>query len=293
MKVYLELPTKSRGIGRVYDALIQFKSANVEITKNPSEADLTILHVIGRKEHTQAEIERVRARGKPYAMIQYCLRSTINPNTKEWIDMWQGSRMVWSYYYLPELCFEDGLRDAHFPFYYAPLGVDPTVFYDRKSEKGHNVCVIATCSQHALSESAKECIVAAKRVNRKVFHLGNELRRGPDVFCKTNLSDDQVAYYYSLCEFVSGLRRTEGFELPVIEGLLCGARPIVFDRPHYRAWFDGLAVFIPELTRVETTDILEGVFRRGALPVTEEEKAIAKERFNWETIISEFWKRII
>lgn len=292
MKVYLELPLEDRALQRVYDALVKYKPKQIEITKSPSDADIVVLHVTGRHDGVEAQIELLKKHNKDYVMIQYVLRSSKNPDTHDWIRMWQDARMVWSYYYLPELCFEDKL-DEKFLFYHAPLGVDTDVFYDRKSDKGHTKAVIATNSRGYLVESAKECIQAAKRVGRTTFFLGKELNMGKDVFCKTDISDNDLAYYYSISEFVSGLRRVEGFELPAAEGLMCGARPIMFDRPHYRMWFDEFAEFIPEGTREETVEHLVRLFEKGARPVTEKEIARAKEVFNWEKIASGFWQGLL
>lgn len=290
MKVFLELPEQSRGIRRVRDALEKYAPPKIEVVHTRRESDLEIVHVIGRHEHTQIHVEQLQRHKKPYAMVQYCLRSTKKPSTVHWLDMWEGAELVWSYYDLPLLCLED-LNTPRFAFYHAPLGVDP-VFYDRKVEDHKKYAILAS-SQHALSESGRECAFAVKRLGKRMFFLGHELRRGPDIVCETGLSDDELAERYSSCEFVSGLRRTEGFELPVIEGLMCGARPIVFDKPHYRQWFNEFAVFIPEDDRGQVIDHLERVLWRGAKPVSSEEKAYVKENFNWKDIVTSFWKHIL
>ena len=100
-----------------------------------------------------------------------------------------------------------------------------------------------------------------------------------------------MAGYYRSCDFGSGLHRIEGFEFPVLEGLLCGARPICFDLPCYRAWFDGLAEFIPEDLNV--VENLVKLFIKGPRPVTEKEKAIVKKRFNWQKICKGFWSKAL
>lgn len=294
MKVYLELPTKSRGITRVYDALVKYKPFSIDIVKDPKQADLHIIHVIGRYDSIKSRIERLNAIKKPYVLIQYCLKSTMRPKAIDWLDLWQGARLVWSYYDLPAIIREEELywvrHNTQIPFYHAPLGVDSSLFKDLNV---HRTFIVGTSSQHALSEGVRECVFAAKRIGRPVFHLGHELRRGEDVVCKGNLSDEDVAYWFSRCEFVSGLRRVEGFELPVIEGLLCGARPIVYDRPEMRQWYDDLAVFIKEGTRDEVINQLEEVFKKGAQPVTDTEKDMVRHRFNWESIITNFWNKIV
>lgn len=294
MKVYLEPHSDSRGLLRVRDALIRYAPSSIEFVKEQGECDLAILHVFGRHTSIGKTIQWLTDHHKKYAMIQYCLRSTMRPDTKDWIDMWKGAKLVWSYYDLPALCSMDGMLyegERKFSFYHAPLGVDAGIFYLKPFARGKYV--IAMSSQHYLSEGVKECVIAAKRLGLKTFHLGHELRRGEDVFCRSNIEDFELAYYYAQSLYVSGLRRVEGFELPAAEGLLCGARPILYDQPHYRKWYDGLAIFIPEGSRNEVADSLERVFRSEYKPVTPSEIEEAKRRFNWLNIITGFWERII
>jgi hypothetical protein len=293
MKVYLELPVKSRGIGRVRDALVKYAPPSVQITQNKLEANLIIFHVVGRHDRVASEVYEAVERGQQYAIIQYCLRSTMQPSTIYWVGLWNKAKIVWSYYNLPQLCIDDKIRIPPFNppnFYYAPLGIDSTIFKEYKYPKSFK---IFACSQHALSEGARECAFAVKRVGGKMIFLGHELRRGDDIKCIKGMSDEQLAEIYSQCEYVSGLRRVEGFELPVIEGLMCGARPIVFDRPEMRQWFNEFAIFIPETSREQVIDTLEKIFKEKATPVTKQEIALAKERFNWSIIIKGFWDRLL
>jgi len=294
MKVYVEPHTDSRGILRVRDALVKYAPQEVEFVPEQGQCDLAILHVFGRHTSTGKTIQWLKEHGKRYAMIQYCLRSTMRPATSDWIDMWAGAKLVWSYYDLPAACSMDGMLyggKRKFSFYHAPLGVDAGIFYPRHSP--FSKFIVATCSQHALSEGVKECVVAAKRLGKTVFHIGHELRRGPDIVCKSGISDEDLAWFYSQCRYVSGLRRVEGFELPAAEGLLCGARPILYDQPHYRTWYDGLATFIPEESREKVTDHLEALFSSAYTPVTRDEIEEGKRRFNWQTIITGFWEALL
>ena len=299
MKVYLEPTTSSRGIMRVRDALVQYAPKDIEIVSNESDADLVVIHVYGRRNQIKAHVDALREKGKQYTMIQYAIRSTQEPSTFSWYPMWKDAKLVWSYYDLKALMKEDlswdypSLKemaengDPNFRFYYAPLGVDASKFKETYQQKEF---IIHTHSQGYLVESVRECIFAARNVKQKVFYSGKELKR-PDVFCRTGIPDWELANWYSQCRYVSGLRRLEGFELPVIEGALCGARPIVFDKPHYRQWFDKFAIFIPEGTREEVIESLTTIFdmKMPAPGVTEEEKELIRKTFNWETIIKEFW----
>lgn len=104
-------------------------------------------------------------------------------------------------------------------------------------------------------------------------------------------SDKELAPYYSTSQYVSGLRRTEGFELPAVEGLFCGARPILFDTPNYRQWYEPFGIFIYEGSRQEVIEQLINIFQGPYQPVTEEEIAVAQGRFDWQRIIGGFWER--
>lgn len=317
MKVFLEPSTNSRGIQRVRKALVDYLPEGVKIVPTIEECDFAILHIYGRHTTMMHKIGWLKSQGKGYAMIQYCIRSTMKPETKSWLTMWDGAKVVWSYYDIPQLMLDDitqgnrhltaGMEKQTIAnFYHAPLGVDSKVFRDVFIERGfrileskkgdkaaHRHYVIIASAQHALSESVRECAFAAKAVDRQMFHVGHELRRGDDIVCQANLTDEELAEKYSESDFVSGLRRDEGFELPVIEGLLCGARPIVFDRPEMRHWFGDFAVFIEEGTREEVIESLKNVFEKGAEPVTSEEKELVAKKFDWQPIISGFWERIL
>jgi hypothetical protein len=74
---------------------------------------------------------------------------------------------------------------------------------------------------------------------------------------------------------------------------VCGARPIVFDAPHYRRWYEPWAEFIPEGSGEEVTNALIGVFERGPRPVTREERQEANYRFDWANIVPDFWKGVL
>lgn len=279
----------SRSLIRVVNALIQYMPSDVEIVANSDAADLIILHVIGRQDRNRGKAERLRARGQRYAVIQYCVRSTLRPLTENWFPLWQDAILTWSYYDLKALCAEDG-TSQDFPFYHAPLGVDADVFYPRNHARQY---AIGTSGHSWVTESVREAGHATERAGRLMFHLGRRLNRKPHIMYASGMDDHVLANLYSQCEFIAGLRRTEGFELPAAEGLLCGARPICFDRPHYRQWFGPWAVFISEGSREQVINSLESIFRLGADPVTKTERVAAKALFDWETIITGFWKRAL
>lgn len=285
MKVYLNTERTDWSLRRIVDALERYKPDGVQLVDDPRDAELVVLHVIGRNERTRKSAQRLLANGQQYACIQYSLRKTRNPHTSDWLPLWRGAVLTWSYYDLEAWCKEDW-TPFDFNFYHAPLGVDTEVFWPRKRQRQF---LIATSGPSAVTDTVREAAFAARRVGGTMLHFGPELKRGPNVICKANLSDDMVACLLSECQFVAGLRRVEGFELMAAEGLMCGARPICYDQDHYRQWYGDAAVYIPEGSRDEAVDSLEAVFREGAKPVTEEERKEAAALFDWKQSVMGFW----
>lgn len=283
---------KSPSLRRVATALEVYQPAPHHIVKTEEEADLVVLHVIGRCEQVLEHARQLKSAGKRYAVIQYCLRSTQRPDTKDWLELWRYAKVVWSYYDLPALCYQDGNKAA-FNFYYAPLGANPAQFYDRLQMNGSRPYLAMTHGQSWLTEGVREVVWATRHLGKKALHLGQTLHRGMDVDCLVNIDDTQLSHAYSQTQYICPLRRIEGFELPAAEGVLCGARPVLFDKPHYRAWYKNLAEYIPEGNREQTVRELVEVFSRPYRKVTNLEILDARQRFSWPPIINHFWERAL
>lgn len=287
----------SRAMDRIVNKLVTYSPGHISIVDTIEAADLVILHVIGFPE-TEQSVKRLKALGKKYAIIQYCLRTTQNPNTADWVPIWADAELVWSYYDLHKLCEEDGVKFPEKPvFLYAPLGVDEGVFNSGFVPTKHHYKVLTTGTLAPFE--AIDLVNQALEPGDVQCHIGH-LEMKPETFNDQvveyfeGISDIRLAQLYRQTEFVCGLRRVEGFELPAAEGLLCGAIPILFDKPHYREWYGDLgAVFIEEGSDEHIVEQLREVFRNGANFYRDKILlANAKERFNWQSICSVFWDHL-
>lgn len=285
MKVYLEAEQwMSLGIKRVVTALKAYKPDSVTLVETPEEADLHIVHMVGNGQKPACQT------GRPYAMIQYCMRTTETPFAQDWVSLWQNARAVWSYYDLLSIALEDGAETSGVQFYHAPLGVE-SVF--RPSFPVRKCFLIGTSGYIADTEGVRECAAVATRLGRRQFHLGPDLGLGNNVMFATGLEDELVADFWSQCSFVAGLRRIEGFELPVLEALMCGSRPIVFDRPHYRQWFAEHAEYVPEVAPDELVDRLYAIMSKPVRAVTPAERSQVARTFDWKMITAGFWEAVL
>lgn len=289
MKVHVEPRAGlSRAMDRVARALKEHAPPGIDFVLRRQDADMDVLHVIGYQEAR----EQIAAGPGRYAVVQYCLRTAQQDDMMEWRRyVWEAAGAVWSYY---------DFREALPSLYLAPLGVDRT-FAPRPSV--HRRYAVLTSGYVAETEGVRECENAVGRLRHdapyaaarpvRMFHLGPDLGFGRHVEAVFGIDDEELARTYSECEYVAGLRRVEGFELPAAEGLCCGARPIMFDAPHYRRWFDGLARFVPEAGADETSEAIERVLRAGPDPVTPSEVDEARRRFDWRAIATGFWERAL
>ena len=275
----------SQGIHRVARALALAAPEGVRLVGNPAEADLRILHVIGWGSIPDGLLES----GQDFAILQYCVRTSEDGRAQAWLPYWEKALCTWSYYDLRAICEADGV--AHnFPFMYAPLGVDP-IF--KPSLPIRKRFIIGTSGYIAETEGVKECYAAARATDHEQFHLGPNLGLGPNIAYATGISDAQLAELWSQCSYVAGMRRHEGFELPAYEGLLCGARPVMFDAPHYQRWMGDLAEYVPEGSFEEVTEALTALFSRPVRAVREVERIEAARRFSWPLLCGQFWERIL
>lgn len=303
MKVYFKAPAgMSRAMTRVEDALRRNLPQGVVEVQDRTQADHEVLHVIGVN-GVEEHMRTMSARS--YSAIQYCVKTTTWEPHQWWGHVWQLATCVWSYYDLDALLKEDyqDVKDelGYLPtlsnFYHAPMGVDANFRRWMDVER-----YIVGCTGYLAQQECLDEVAVAAGADRKVFHLGPDPItdskiswgiNGPHVKHMLGINDDVLAQMYSRCRYVTGLRRIEGFEMPLAEGLLCGAMPITFDQPHYRKWFDGLAHFIPEDGNVAQSlvDIFNG-------PPPEPNALLhmansARQRFNWVNIATSFWNRAL
>jgi len=265
-----------------------------EVTEAERRSDLVLLHVGGRWTQVMNRVRRLNDAGIPYAVLQLVIRGTQHPDTADWLDLWRGAAFVWSYYDLESMVREDGHDPDGVTFYRSPLGVDPAFAPSAPSGVRHYLAFAE--GDNPERDSLTQIHRAVRRENGRMIHLGPFRLEGPAranrVEWRTNVTDEELVALYNQAQWVTGLRTVEGFEMCAAEGLMCGARPILFDRKHHRDWFGDLAEYIPE----DTTDLmvqwLRELFAEGPRPVTAEEYAEARERFAWEPIAKGFWDAV-
>ena len=296
----------SKAIDRIGEKLVQYAPAGVEIgprtnslgpavryMEHEKQGNLVVLYCNGFHDRYCALAQRLRDRGQKYAVVQIALHTTRHKSTNTWRELWRHATVVWTYYPLDAWIAEDGGAPIDFNFYNTPLGVDAEIFTDTPVVPRTITCMTSTAQRN--QEGGAECDEAAFRIpGGNLFQLGNEIT---NMRCPTQtlkgIDDHKLAEMYRQCQFVSGLRRHEGFELPAAEGILCGARPLLYNQLHYRRWFEPWGVFVQEQRPSHVAEALFPIFQAGPTPITADERAAAVKLFNWETIVKGFWERAL
>jgi hypothetical protein len=291
VKVYATIrqPGLSRSIHRINAALRESAPPDVELVDEPSAADLQILDVIG-PEFIFDYVVVPR-----HVLILHC----VGFDTQHRFA-WSIPPSFWART-LPRAALTIAAQDmsdladnAGFEFLLTPFGVDGSVFFDHGLARDRR---ILTTGYSLYGEAIWECAEAATKIGPtaapQTLHVGFDYWRDGSVEVHEGVRDEQLAVLYSRSRYVSGLRRGEGFELPILEGLACGARPVCFDTPGYRRWFDGHAVFVPELESHDLTECLAHVLAEEPQPVTVAERDAIIRKFGWRSVCSRIWQRIL
>jgi hypothetical protein len=228
-------------------------------------------------------------KAKEYVVFHHCYRTAAAPDY-DWSPLWDGAKLVVSHYALPL---------PKTKFLRIPLGIDAAFLSARASAVRDIAIMSSGFVSGPCAEAIEEVAEAALSLGLSVFHLGPKTVAGMKPrsektwLALDSISDESLAGLYGRCQWVSGLRHGEGFELPVIEGFMCGARPIVFDRPEMRHWYEGLARFIPEVSGEALIKILTEVLQERPEPITDGMKTLVAETFSWKFICERFWKGVL
>ena len=186
-----------------------------------------------------------------------------------------------------------------------PLGADPKMFYQENLERRY---VIHTHG-YDISEASQVVNVVCQQIGRKQCHIGADFdslnkqangimtKDSIDIF--SNLVDSDMRKYYNLSEYVSGLRWMEGFEMPIVEGAMCGCTPITYDLPCYKRWFSDFAIFIPfweQYNKVVTDEKLVNSILNAitnSKKITREQIDFVRTTYSWDKIMPQIWKAIL
>jgi len=276
-----------RGIQTVTSYLKRYAPPDIEFVSF-EEADVYLTHGIGnplrdldRNEYNRNLWERVHK--KPFVVLLHCVDSEGGAVYNPFFDYClENARMIYTPLPVERYCALPGTVVK------GPWGVRDDIFR-RINKEGQRPFRITATGYVAATEAIEEIYIACRELKVHMCHLGHNFNFGVFYHHKENLTDEEVNRIFNQSVYVSALRREEGFEVPALEGVLAGARPICFDNPHYK-WFSDFAVYIPETSFTNTVESLIRVLSKDPEPISDELIESVKSRFSWKVVAERFWQ---
>lgn len=287
MLIYAEVLPSSlgRAMYRINKNMRKYAPEWVEFTDDKSKAEFQILDVIGK-----GSLEYLYKDN--YAILEHCFLSSDDASKETWMPVFDKAKLVGTYMDLPRL-----IGSNSFNFHRMPWGADPEIFF--RLDDAEKYYSILTTGHVAETESIKEVYDALESTSGNIVHVGHDFKLGNRFRHFENISDESLVSLYNKSYYVSGLRKMEGFELPILEGLLCGARGVCYNSEHYSYWYGDLVEYVEEDDYAKlgsyserTKQQLEELFSKLYRPVTDGEIELIKTKFSWKSIMQTFWKEL-
>ena len=311
---------------RVCGSLRSFAPANVCWTDTREAADVEIVHVDGENELAYAETLKTT----PFVAIQHGLTQQnawqARPPREAFAQVWQRALLTASFQDLAA-----DAATGHFPFYPMPWGADEHVFVppaDGKpaNERAPSVLIFGNLGESPGDDESNGAVLYAAALaglrGRHVGDPGDSLCHpcpagvpaagetdtgrllcspmpslGGRAPCSWHdnlgrISDAAMVLEMQRARYAAVLRKHEGFEMPGMEALFCGARPIVFDLPSYR-WYRGHAVFLnASLGGAEHAAELTAALKELPAPVAAAELEQLRAEFAWQRLVPDLFEQI-
>jgi glycosyltransferase involved in cell wall biosynthesis len=264
-----------RAFKKISKAFHDYSPPSVEWVNSPENSDINIVHVVGKGE------ERYLKQLKNKIIIQHCY-FTAGIDKVNYAKYWKDSLLTISFHNLPDY------TDEKFSFYRMPWGADPNIY--NLNNKYYRPIKVFTTGHIAETESIDLVYEAAKKSKHKMYNTGKNFKWDSLHYQYLDfLPEEGLADLLNHTQFVTGLRKIEGFEIMSIEGLFCGARPIVYDLPTYDLYKEHAIVIDPNKDIIET---LTNIFRHYPRSMSDSENRQIIEKFSWENIVKRMFKRI-
>jgi len=310
---------------RVCGSLRSFAPSRVCWTESRLDAAVEIVHVDG--EHELAYAEGLKA---PFVVIQHGLTQQNvwqkRPPREAYERLWQRALLTVSFQDL-----EADAASKGYAFYPMPWGANENVFVPPPAgtppdERAPIVLIFGDLGESpGDDESNGSVLYAAAHAGLRVRHVGDpadslchpcpggavgsHAKDADRLLCQPmdtlqgrspcsfhdnlgRISDAQMVAEMQGARYAAVLRKHEGFEMPGIESIFCGARPIVYDLPSFR-WYKGHAVFLnASFGPAEHSAELIAVLKQPPAVVTDAELTELRNKFAWQRIVPALFDEI-
>lgn len=143
-------------------------------------------------------------------------------------------------------------------------GVAKAVIHPRQENKEKLVVHVGTFSERKNVKMIVDCYLQSSPNEHKLVLCGNvdknleltttDLNKIEGIEVRNGVKDFELAELLAKAQYVVSASSYEGFDLPILEGLANGARPILSDIPVHRELYSGVAIFFDHKNPDELTE---------------------------------------
>lgn len=293
---------------RLCTAFMRFAPPHIQWVSTPAMANVVVQHV-----DFASDVERTLPffDTHPVVIVQHSLLFG-EVGVSDYAKLWNRALLAASFQ--PLHAYTTNMRFLHMPW-----GADEDAFAPslRKEARQHVVVIVGV---HGGFETHQEVIFAAAHMGMFVHHVGpahaNMCRctetlaetsvamhpcrkllalRGKapcDWYRRVGSSDAVLVEEMQRAQYVSALRKFEGFEMVGIEALFCGARPLVYDIRTYDWYRDHAITIRSQFTEPDLLEELKLKLSQPFKPIDDTEMRAIRARFSWRTLVPTFTRRI-
>lgn len=242
-----------------------------------NDPDIEIVQVVGKVEYDYLTSKKSL---NNIIMHQQCLFTT-HISLEKWIELWKQCKLVMSFHNLYKYTKEK------FNFLLSPLGAEPDTFPISTLQRQYTVFSTGHVAEpECLDNVFDACVIT----NKKMFHTGENFGWNSSHYQFLDYMTD--SWYCNLLQkvkYITGLRKTEGFEMACIEGAMTGAVPIILDLPTY-SFYKDFGIYINPSKNI--TEQLVNIFNSEYKPLSAEQITYIRNEFSWKKICGEIYKRL-
>ena len=270
---------KDHNLGKAFDriskAFHQYSPEWIEWVSDPTISEMEILHAVGGGE--VIPIENCISAGLKTIIIQH---TYFTSGYYDWPKLWEEANLTVSFHDLTKY------TDKKFNFLHCPWGADKNTFYTTTSIRNRKVF---TTGHVASTECIDKLYAACVLSNKDMYHTGEDFKFGSRYHFLPYIEDNELRQILNESQYISCLRDVEGFEMMGIEGLFCGATPIIPNIDTYD-WYSKYSKVIDMKGNI--VDQLVSILNEDPKEITLPELEEIRNTFDWKTIVTNIFTKI-
>ena len=277
IKIY-EYQNKNLGMAfkRISKALHDYSPPDIKWTDYAGSASIILVHVVGGGE--VPIMENVLESGRKLLIIQHVVKTG---GVYPWNEYFKQAILSVSFHDLASYYPKD-----RFNSYSTPWGYDPKEFSRIEMPKKRKVLGTGYVAD---TECLDKLYQACLNTDNIMYHTGKDFEFGKNYYHLPWLNDVGFNEMLNSVQYTSCLRDIEGFEMMGVEGLVCGAVPIVPALDTYR-WYRKHGIFVD--MHSDITKQLEDILVLTPTPPDEDELEEIHQKFSWECIVPKIFAHL-